>query len=278
MATVTAPATTGEPQLRAPKSTTKTKGRRKLPKWAGAIIGIVGVLVIWQILGAIDIAKGGIPTATKVFSHMGEDGWSFYWENIKSTMTEAITGYLWGNALAIGLAFIVLIIPLLEKPALQLGIVSYCVPVIAIGPILHIVFANQTKTPPMILAALFVFFTTLVGTLVGLRSAEPVMFDLVHAYGGGRVKELTKIRLKAALPSVFAALRIAGPAAILGAILGEYMGADNGIGIAMINSQAQFDVPRTWGLALVSGFLAIMAYALTAGIGRLATPWAPRST
>jgi ABC-type nitrate/sulfonate/bicarbonate transport system permease component len=209
---------------------------------------------------------------------MNDDGWSFYWANIKVTMSEAISGYLWGNALAIGLAFIVLVIPLLEKPALHLGIVSYCVPVIAIGPILHIVFANQTKTPPTILAALFVFFTTLVGTLVGLRSAEPVMFDLVRGYGGGRVKELTKVRLKAALPSVFAALRVAGPAAILGAILGEYMGADSGIGIAMINSQAQFDIPRTWGLALVAGFLAIMAYGLTAGLGRLATPWAPRNT
>ena len=112
---------------------------------------------------------------------------------------------------------------------------------------------------------------------MGLRSAEPVQFDVIRAYGGGRVKELTKVRLKAALPSVFAALRVAGPAAILGAILGEYMGADNGIGIAMINSQAQFDVPRTWGLALVAGFLAIMAYGLTAGLGRLATPWAPRN-
>ena len=274
MATVTAPAKPGD-QLRAPKATTKAK--RKLPKWAGGLIGIVGVLVVWQILGALDVANGSIPTATKVFSHMGDDGWSFYWANIKSTMTEAITGYLWGNALAIGLAFLVLVIPLLEKPALQLGVVSYCVPVIAIGPILHIVFANESKTPPTILAALFVFFTTLVGTLVGLRSAEPVMFDLVRGYGGGRVKELTKVRLRAALPSLFAALCVAGPAAILGAILGEYMGADNGIGIAMINSQAQFDVPRTWGLALVSGFLAILAYALTAFLGRRATPWAPRT-
>lgn len=276
MATVTAPATSSE-QLRAPKSTAK-RGRRKLPKWAGGVIGIIGVLLIWQLLGALNVADGSIPTATKVFSHMTDDGWSFYWANIKVTMSEAIGGYLWGNALAIGLAFIVLVIPLLEKPALQLGIVSYCVPVIAIGPILHIVFANQTKTPPTILAALFVFFTTLVGTLVGLRSAEPVMFDLVRGYGGGRVKELTKVRLKAALPSVFAALRVAGPAAILGAILGEYMGADNGLGIAMINSQAQFDIPRTWGLALVAGFLAILAYGLTAGLGRLATPWAPRNT
>ncbi len=65
-----------------------------------------------------------------------------------------------------------LLIPLLEKPPMQLGILSYCLPIIAIGPILQITFDGQT--PKIILAALFVFFTTLVGTLVGLRSAEPV--------------------------------------------------------------------------------------------------------
>ncbi len=274
MATVTAPPS--EPQVRAPRATSKTKHKRHLPKWAGGVIGIVGVLLLWQLLGALDVANGSIPTATKVFSHMGEDGWSFYWPNMKVTLSEALTGYIWGNVLAIGLAFIVLIFPLLERPAMQLGIASYCIPVVAIGPILQIVFNGQA--PKAILAALFVFFTTLVGTMVGLRSAEPVQFDLIRGYGGGRVKELTKVRLKAALPSVFAALRIAGPAAILGAILGEYMGGESGIGIAMIASQTQYDVPRTWGLALVSGFLAILAYSLTAFLGNLATPWAPRNT
>ena len=71
---------------------------------------------------------------------------------------------------------------------MQLGIVSYCIPVIALGPILQIIFDGST--PKIILAALFVFFTTLVGMLVGLRSAEPVMFDVVRGYGGGRVAEL----------------------------------------------------------------------------------------
>jgi ABC-type nitrate/sulfonate/bicarbonate transport system permease component len=179
--------------------------------------------------------------------------------------------------LAIGLAFVVLLVPLLEKPTMQLGILSYCIPVIAIGPILQITFDGQT--PKIILAAMFVFFTTLVGTLVGLRSAEPVMFDVVRAYGGGRVAELAKVRIRAALPSLFAALRIAAPAAILGAIIGEYLGAqDRGLGIMMINAQSSLQISRTWGIALLSTGVATAGYALTGLVGRLTAPWAPRAT
>jgi ABC-type nitrate/sulfonate/bicarbonate transport system permease component len=248
--------------------------RRGRPRWLGGVIGIVALLVIWEIVGRIDIASGGIPPPTAIISKMFDDGWSFYWANVKVTLSEAAWGYVWGNLLAIGLAFLVLIIPLLEKPMMQLGIASYCIPIIAIGPILQITYDGQK--PKVILAALAVFFTTLVGTLVGLRSAEPVMFDLVRAYGGGRVSELWKVRVRAALPSLFAALRIAAPAAILGAIIGEYLGGESGLGIAMIASQTNYEVSRTWGLALVAGLIAGVAYGVTAMIGRSLTPWAPR--
>jgi len=261
-----------EHELRAPRS--ERTGRRHVPRWATGVIGIVLVLVTWEIAGQLQIAKGTIPPPSEIASSMVDDGWSFYWANIKVTLSEAAWGYLWGNLLAIGLAFLVLIVPLLEKPAMQLGIVSYCIPVIAIGPILQITYDGAT--PKIILSAMFVFFTTLVGMLVGLRSAEPVMFDVIRGYGGGRVAELMKVRIRAALPSLFAALRIAAPAAILGAIIGEYMGGESGIGIAMIASQTSYEVNRTWGLAIVAGLLACLAYGITAFVGRALTPWAPR--
>jgi ABC-type nitrate/sulfonate/bicarbonate transport system permease component len=259
-----------------PPAVPRTRSReRRLPAWAGGLIGIAVLLGVWEIIGQLDLASGSIPPPSDIVSQMFDDGWSFYWSNVKVTLSEAAWGYLWGNLLAIGLAFLVLIVPLLEKPTMQLGIVSYCIPVIAIGPILQITYDGQT--PKIILAAMFVFFTTLVGTLVGLRSAEPVMFDVVRAYGGGRVSELVKVRIRAALPSVFAALRIAAPAAILGAIIGEYLGGESGIGIAMIASQTSYEVSRTWGLAIVAGLLAGIAYGITAMIGRALTPWAPRN-
>jgi ABC-type nitrate/sulfonate/bicarbonate transport system permease component len=249
---------------------------RSRPKWLGGLIGIVGLLVVWEIVGLLQGKNASVPAPTVIVSQMVKDGWSFYWDNASVTLHEALIGYVWGNLLAIGLAFVVLIVPLLEKPMMQLGIVSYCIPIIAIGPILQITFNGET--PKIILAAMAVFFTTLVGVLVGLRSAEPVMFDVIRAYGGGRVSELVKVRVRAALPSLFAALRIAAPAAILGAIIGEYLGGESGLGIAMIASQTGLEISRTWGIALVAGLLAGVAYGATAMIGRALTPWAPRNS
>ena len=121
------------------------------------------------------------------------------------------------------------------------------------------------------------FFTTLVGMLVGLRSAEPAMLDVVRALRRRARRRAARRcasgpRCRACSP----ALRIAAPAAILGAIIGEYIGGESGIGIAMIASQTSLKVNRTWGLALVAGLLAGLAYGITAYIGRALTPWAPR--
>ncbi|MFN4846502.1 MAG: ABC transporter permease subunit, partial [Rhodoluna sp.] len=78
----------------------------------------------------------------------------------------------------------------------------------------------------------------------------------------------------ASLPSIFAALRIAAPAAFLGAILGEYVGGpDLGFGPALVNAQQSLEVARVWGLALVSGLIAGLAYALFGLLARIVTPW-----
>jgi ABC-type nitrate/sulfonate/bicarbonate transport system permease component len=98
----------------------------------------------------------------------------------------------------------------------------------------------------------------------------------VKAYGGGAVKQLTKVRLRASLPSMFAGLCIAAPAAILGAIIGEFLGGTEGVGVAMINSMQSLDTPRTWGLALVATGVAGAGYAVTSLVGRIVSPWAPR--
>jgi ABC-type nitrate/sulfonate/bicarbonate transport system permease component len=250
-------------------------GSRRLPPWAGGVIGIVGVLIVWQIVGlTIFHQSGTVPPPTRIVSQMRSDGWSFYWRNASVTMHEAFIGWLWGNGLAIALALLILITPIVERPLMRLGVASYCLPVIAIGPVLQILFNGQT--PKIILAALSVFFTTLVGTLVGLRSADRMALDLVHAYGGSSLQKLLKVRFRAALPSLFVALRIAAPAAVLGAIIGEYVGGESGLGIAMIASQSGLRVATTWGIALVATLLAGVAYGLTALVGRLLTPWEPK--
>ena len=238
--------------------------------------GFVGFLVIWQIVGMTIFAESrAIPPPTAIVAQIFEDGWSFYWPNIRTTLNEAMWGWIWGNSIAIVLAVMFVAVPLVERFAMKVAIAAYCLPIIAIGPILQILYDGAT--PKIILSAMTCFFTTLIGALVGLRSADPTSLDVVKAYGGGGWKQMRKVRIKASLPSLFAGLRIAAPAALLGAIIGEYLGGDSGLGVTMIASQQALNIDRTWGIALVATLLAGIGYAITAFIGRLLTPWAPRN-
>ena len=250
--------------------------RAGAPRWLFGACGLLALVVIWEVLGRTVFADSrAVPPPSAILAQLGRDGFAFYWPNIRTTLREAGLGWLWGNAIAVVLAVVLVQVPLVERALLQLALVSYCLPVIAIGPVLAVLFSGDTSK--VILAALSVIFTTLVGALVGLRSADRTSLDLIRAYGGGKWTQLWTVRLRASLPSLFAGLRIAAPAAMLGAIVGEYLGAESGLGVAMINSQQSLAVERTWGIALVATALSGAAYALTALVGRLLTPWAPRA-
>ena len=249
---------------------------RTVPRWLPGVAGMLVLLVVWEVLGRTVFADSrAVPPPTAILGQLGRDGWTFYWPNVRTTLSEAGRGWLWGNLIAVVLAFMFVQFPLVERALMQLALVSYCLPVIAIGPVLAVLFSGDTSK--VILAAISVIFTTLVGAIVGLRSADRTSLDLVRAYGGGSWRQLWTVRLRASLPSLFAGLRIAAPAAMLGAIIGEYLGSESGLGVAMINSQQSLAVERTWGIALVATALSGAAYGLTALVGRLLTPWAPRT-
>ena len=251
----------------------------RLPTWATGLIGVVVLLVVWTVLASTVFAGAGkgVPTPWAVVTQMGHDGWGFYEPLIAATLGEALRGYLVGNGLALFFAALVLLVPFLERLVVQLAVASYCLPLVAIGPILSLLLSGDA--PMITMAALSVFFTTLIGALLGLRSADPVTLDLVRAYGGGRWHTLTKVRVIAALPSTLAALKISAPAALLGAIIGEYLGhIDTGLGVAMTISETSLNVPRTWGIALIAGAVAGLGYGLTALVARALLPWARSTT
>jgi ABC-type nitrate/sulfonate/bicarbonate transport system permease component len=258
------------------------------PKWIGGTIGSVTVVALWWVSAVTIFARtnpsgeamvGAIPTPLEVIQQLGEDGFDFYWKNASLTLAEAGLGFFFGNVSALVLAGLALMIPKIENLATQIAVITYCIPIVAIGPIIRLVLGAPGEGEPagaaVALAALSVFFTTMVGALTGVKSADRASLDVVTVYGGNSWHRLIKVQLLASLPSIFAALRIAAPAAFLGAILGEYVGGpDLGFGPAMVNAQQSLEVSRVWGLALVSGAIAGLAYALFGLIARVASPWA----
>ncbi|TFD47292.1 ABC transporter permease subunit [Cryobacterium frigoriphilum] len=259
-------------------------GSARLPGWASGLLGVAVVIALWW-LGAATVFQGvgsmpggAIPTPGDVAVQLVTDGRAFYWPHVSVTVLEAATGFLWGTGLALLLAAVVLVVPRVEKVALQIAVITYCIPIVAIGPIAYIVIGAPPSGQPagtaVFLAALSVFFTTVVGSLVGLKAADAASLDLVTAYGGSRFTQLRKVRLVSALPSVLTALQVAAPAAFLGAILGEYLGGvERGLGIAMLVAGASANVDRVWALAVVAGVVAGLGYGFFALVSRFATPW-----
>jgi len=258
----------------------RAEGEGGMPAWLGGLIGAGLLLVLWEVLAltAFNSLGSGVPTPVSVVTQFWHDmGSGLYGRNVGQTIKEAADGYLVANVAAIALGIAFVLVPVVEKALLRLAIASYCLPLIAVGPILS--FALSGDRPQAALAALLVFFPTLIGVVLGLRSADPASLDVIRAAGGGRWTQLLKVRLKAALPSTFAALQIAAPSAILGAIIGEYLGRQpTGLGIMMIDAESSLSIARTWGVALFCAALAGVGYYVTGVIGRLLTPWARAKT
>lgn len=249
--------------------------RRAVP----GLIGFGMLIGVWEILGRV-VNSGRriplIPPFSGVVRAIADDGWSYYRPNLTTTLKYALDGWVIGNLLAVLAAGLVLLAPRLERVVLQIGVTTYCLPLVAVAPLVFLVYSGET--PYRIITVLFVFFTTLVLALAGLRGADPTALDVVRAYGGGRLEGLRRVRIIAALPWIFSGLRVAGPAAVLGAVLAEFFQpADSGLGVGIIRSQQQLQVERTWGIAVVATLIGAAAYVIVGGIARVATPWAPRT-
>lgn len=236
-------------------------------------IGVIALLAVWTLAANTFSASGVVPTPWAVAGQLWTDR-SILPGNIWTTMREALFGYFWGNLAAVLLAVLFAEFAAVERVLLKLAIASYCAPLVAIAPILIVVLSGDG--PKVALAALAVFFTTLVATVLGLRSMDAVSVDLIRSVGGGAWKLFRLVRIPGALPSLFAGLRVAAPSALLGAVIGEYLGASEGLGVALIQAQSSFEVPRTWGVALVLSALAALFYAAVSLIARLAVPWESR--
>jgi ABC-type nitrate/sulfonate/bicarbonate transport system permease component len=253
-----------------------------MPPWLGAVIGIVIIIVLWELVAVLFFTTpsgrpGSVPPPYDVAKQLVADLTDgIYWNAIAQTGGAALLGYVIGNLIAFFLAFMVLLIPWFDGLATQLAVVSSCIPITAIAPIVALLSPAGSRSTSVFLAALGVIFTTVVGSLLGLRAASPTQLDVVRAYGGGRLTQLFKVRLIAALPSILAALKLAAPAAFLGAVLGEYflVGVDSGVGILLLAAQATNASVKLWAIALICAGVAGLAYFLIGQVSRLVTPWA----
>lgn len=255
-----------------------TLSRDSLRSIGTSVLGLAALIGLWWLGTLTVLADLRIPSPGGVVSSAVDDGWSYYSLHFGITLQEAAVGFLYGTGAGIALASVVLLLPVAEPVIMQIAVISYCIPLVAIAPVLAIVIGNpeegQRSGTATALATLAVFFTTVVGTVLGLRSADRTSLDLVTVFGGGRFRQLQKVRLISALPPLIGALRIGAPAAFLGAILGEYAGGvQRGVALTLKIAQQNVDVEQAWAIGIGCAIVAGTFYALFGVLARLVTPW-----
>jgi sulfonate transport system permease protein len=248
----------------------------RIGRVAPPLVGIAAVVGVWVVCAELIWRSGNVvPAPWTVLAQVGRD-WSFFWPNIVQTAQEAAWGFVWGNAAAFAIGIVFVAVPWVERLGLRLVIALYCLPVIASAPILQIILTGDRAK--IAVASQSVVFTTLVGVTAGLRSADVSHLAVVRASGGNIWQQLIRVRVRAAIPAVFAGLKIAAPAAVLGAVIGEFLGGKRGLGVAMVASQQGFNVPRTWAIGVVLTAFSILAYVVIGAIGTWLAPWQSTTT
>ena len=190
------------------------------------------------------------------------------------TSVNAAWGFVWGNLAAVLIGATIMVIPRSERTLLALALLVFCVPLIASGPILRVLFGPGTG-PQVTLGALAVYYTTLLALLVGLRAVSQTWTDIMGIYGRGRLSTLYHVRARACLPYLFVGLQISAPAAFLGAMIGEFTGAERGLGVLTLRAMRGLETDATWALAILSASIAMLAYGLIGALGRRMVGYAP---
>lgn len=229
-------------------------------------LGIAMLLAGWELAGRLLSDAFVLAAPSDVLRYLAGE-WRLVARALWFTLGNAAAGFVIGNVAAVALAGLALGWPRSERVVTGLALLVFCLPLVATGPILR-VFFGPGSGPQIVLAALAVYYTTLIPLLVGLRAAPDSWFDLVRSYGRGRFAALVHVRAMASLPYLFTGLQIAAPAAFLGAMVGEFTGAERGMGVLTVRAIRALDVDMTWAVASVATTVSILAYVAIGALAR----------
>jgi putative hydroxymethylpyrimidine transport system permease protein len=200
------------------------------------------------------------------------DDWSLLVDNAGVTLVEVMLGL--AISLAAGVAFGVamhLVRPLRDA-AYPLLVASQAIPVVVLAPIFVLAF-DYGIGPKLAIVALICFFPITVNLLDGLRSTPPELLKLMRSMGASRLRTLRSVELPASLPSLFSGLKVAASVSVIGAVFGEWAGADEGLGRLVLLGNNQLQTPRVYAGIVLLTLMAVALFALVALAERVVCPW-----
>ena len=191
------------------------------------------------------------------------------------TLADAAIGFVSGLVIASVIAALFVVVRPFEFAFMPIAMLLRSVPLVAMAPVLLLVF-GQGKLGVATIGAIVVLFPALVNIVLGLRSASPLALDLVKVNGGGELKALLLVRLPSALPAFFASVRISVPGAIVGAMLAEWLSGFTGLGGILNAYKGRGNFSGVWAIVVVSVVTSIVGYAVAAVVEAAAlAAWGP---
>jgi ABC-type nitrate/sulfonate/bicarbonate transport system permease component len=233
----------------------------RMRSMASGLGGLVVVGGLWEVLARLGVLGASWPPLSRVAGTMFDQR-DVLLSQLLITVGRAAAGYCIGLACAVGLAAVATIERRIRAVADNLATTLNAIPVIALGPAL-VTLISRGDTP-ITIAALGVFFTSFVTVSAGFSAVTAAHGDVFAVLGAGRRKRFIMLELPTSVPALFDALALAAPAAILGAIIGEWFGAPDGIGPLLVSAMQNVQIDLLWAGAVSSAIVSIVIYGLLA--------------
>lgn len=246
-------------------------GKAVLPATALVLL-LVG---FWQLyVTAADVNAVILPPPSDIVTTMWEER-STLLADLWVTFQEIALGFVVGAIAGMVCGILIAYSRVLERTLYPLVIASQVIPVFAIAPLLIIWFGFGI-TPKVLIAALIVFFPICVNQVEGLRSAEQGAVDLLRSYGASEWRVFRVIRLPASIPYLLAGMQIGVTFSVIGAVIAEWVGAQEGLGALMLAANSQSETALVFAAILTVAIVGVTLFGLVRVIGDLVWPWQAR--
>ena len=244
-------------------------------KWLAPAAVLAALIGGWELLARLGgVENYLLPAPSEVASALWRDR-DLLAPDTWVTAREILLGFALALVAGVAIALALHLSPVLRRALYPLVIASQAIPVVVIAPILVIWFGFGI-TPKLVVIALICFFPIVVNTLDGLQGVDREQVKLLRTLGASRLDLLRRLELPGALPFLFSGAKVAVAVAVIGAVFGELVGSDAGLGHAIQVGMAQLLTARVFAAVVILSAMAIGLFALVSAAERLAVPWAGR--
>ncbi len=232
-----------------------------------AIVAHLALLLAWYLFVKLgNVPKFVMPSPGATLDALLQPNYN-WWTNIAVTATEIFVGYFLALMVGILLALVFTWSKALEAFFMPLLVSLNMIPKVALGPLI-IVWFKYGVFPNAMMAFSICVFPILLTTARGLREVEPELLDLVRSLKGSRWQLFSKVQLPGALPYIFSGMKVAAILAVAGAIVGEFLGSDKGLGYLMLQVQVTLDTPAMFMAVLLITLIGMLLYGIVLALER----------